>query len=108
MRCALPGPHRQLRVFPPYLHTVGSKWDATPTPGRGADGGSRWDSTPTPGRGADGGSRWDSTPTPGRVGDVNATPSLGNRWDETPTPGRAGATSAWDSALCPDAKDTSA
>ena len=92
MRCALPGPHRQLRVFTPYLHTVGSKWDATPTPGRGADGGSRWD----------------STPTPGRVGDVNATPSRGNRWDETPTPGRAGATSAWDSALCPDAKDTSA
>ena len=49
--------------------TPAAHWDATPgaTPGAG----SRWDATPTPGRAADGPTprrnRWDETPTPGRV-----------------------------------------
>ena len=49
--------------------TPAAHWDATPgaTPGAG----SRWDATPTPGRPADGPTprrnRWDETPTPGRV-----------------------------------------
>lgn len=49
--------------------TPAAHWDATPgaTPGAG----SRWDATPTPGRSADGATprrnRWDETPTPGRV-----------------------------------------
>ena len=45
----------------------GSKWDATPTPGRDPVAGSRWDATPTPGRAVDA-SKWDATPTPGRGG----------------------------------------
>lgn len=54
--------------------TPAAHWDATPgaTPGAG----SRWDATPTPGRPADGPTprrnRWDETPTPGRVSKLHS------------------------------------
>eukprot|EP00965_Chrysotila_dentata_P132363 4376916-Pleurochrysis_carterae.AAC.2 len=88
---------------------VGSKWDATPTPGRDTAGvGSRWDATPTPGRAVDS-SKWDATPTPGRVVDSSkwdATPTPGrvmdaSKWDATPTPGRLPDTSKWDATPTP-------
>merc|ERR1740130_2416171 len=77
----------------------GSKWDATPTPGRDpVAGGSRWDATPTPGRAPDQ-SKWDATPTPGRVGGGGtATPS---RWDAAPTPGRGADGNRWDATPTP-------
>eukprot|EP00891_Asterochloris_glomerata_P000831 jgi/Astpho2/831/Aster-00680 len=70
----------------------GSRWEATPTPGRPLEGATprrnRWDETPTPSHQADGG----ATPfgeTPGQLG--GATPKKGrSRWDMTP----AGAPSA--------------
>lgn len=88
---------------------VGSKWDATPTPGReGAVAGSKWDATPTPGRAVDA-SKWDATPTPGRAVDASkwdATPTPGrvpntSKWDATPTPGRATDSSRWDATPTP-------
>merc|ERR1740130_39062 len=88
---------------------TGSKWDATPTPGRDpVAGGSRWDATPTPGRAVDA-SKWDATPTPGRVADASkwdATPTPGrladaSKWDATPTPGRAPDQSKWDATPTP-------
>ena len=64
-----------------------TRWDNEATP---APSGSRWDATPTPGReaAAAGGSRWDATPTPGRVVDAS-------KWDATPTPGRVVDASKW-------------
>lgn len=88
---------------------TGSKWDATPTPGReGAVAGSRWDATPTPGRAVDS-SKWDATPTPGRAVDSSkwdATPTPGrvpntSKWDATPTPGRGADASRWDATPTP-------
>jgi hypothetical protein len=86
----------------------GSKWDATPTPGRDPVGGSRWDATPTPGRAVDA-SKWDATPTPGRAVDSSkwdATPTPGrvadaSKWDATPTPGRVADASKWDATPTP-------
>ncbi len=69
--------------------TPAAHWDATPgaTPGAG----SRWDATPTPGRPADGPTprrnRWDETPTPGRVSrPVQAGPYLIAHKHSTPLP----------------------
>ena len=92
----------------------GSRWDATPTPGRevggaaNAVGGSKWDATPTPGRVVDA-SKWDATPTPGRVvvtSKWDATPTPGrvaeaSKWDATPTPGRVAEASKWDATPTP-------
>ena len=96
-------------VATPAPSGSGSKWDATPTPGRdGAASGSKWDATPTPGRVVDG-SKWDATPTPGRAVDSSkwdATPTPGrvpntSKWDATPTPGRAADSSKWDATPTP-------
>ena len=45
-----------------------TRWDDVATP---APQGSKWDATPTPGRDTVAGSRWDATPTPGRVVDAS-------------------------------------
>ena len=89
----------------PGREASSSKWDATPTPGRAVDA-SKWDATPTPGRAVDA-SKWDATPTPGRVPDTSrwdATPTPGreaSKWDATPTPGRLPDASKWDATPTP-------
>ena len=71
--------------------TPAAHWDATPgaTPGAG----SRWDATPTPGRPADGPTprrnRWDETPTPGRVSppvQLTATCLIAHKHSTLPCP----------------------